>query len=106
MNWTAPAQVAEGLSLMNRWSPIEPVDALGLLSLKFPDPAVRSYAVSCLDNISTEELQDYIPQLVQVLKKEHFHVNAISKFLLRKAMSNVRIAYELFWYLKVTHVFC
>ena len=100
INWTLPPQVAEGLGLMAYWTPIEPVDALGLLSLKFPDPAIRDFAVQCLENIPTEELQDYIPQLVQVLKKEHFHINAVSKFLLRKAMSDIRIAYDLFWYLK------
>jgi phosphatidylinositol-4,5-bisphosphate 3-kinase len=43
-----------------------PIDALELLDAKFADAAVRQYAVECLDELSNEQLGDYLLQLVQV----------------------------------------
>ena len=45
---------------------LPPVDALELLGSKFPHKNVREFAVSCLENVPTYDLIDYLPQLVQV----------------------------------------
>lgn len=70
------------------------VEALELLDSKFPDAKVqltswetcptdypqliplkqvRAYAVECLNDLSYDELLDYFPQLVQVIKYEPYH---------------------------------
>lgn len=52
--------------LLAKWPHFaNPVDALELLDAKFADAAVRQYAVDCLDDLSNEQLCDYLLQLVQ-----------------------------------------
>ncbi len=49
---------------MITWAPLRSGEALELLNWKYPDPRVRQFAVSKLENISNEELADYLPQLI------------------------------------------
>lgn len=87
--------------LVNLWSRFPtPVDALELLDAKFADALVRQYAVTYLEELSNEELGDYLLQLVQVLKYEPYHDSALSRFLLRRALRNRKIGHALFWYLR------
>lgn len=94
------------------------MDALELLDAKFADAAVRQYAVDCLDDLSNEQLCDYLLQLVQVgllspvlknwlnidgskvLKYELYHDSALSRFLLRRALRSREVGHALYWYLK------
>ena len=43
VNWGAHADVREGYRLLKTWAPMPPLEALQLLSLRFPDPKVRAY---------------------------------------------------------------
>lgn len=75
--------------------------ALQLLDAHFPAPEVREYAVGCLRTVPDIELENYMLQLVQVLKYEPFHDSPLSRFLLQRGLQNrERIGHLLFWYLK------
>jgi len=86
--------------LLHLWAPIAPIDALELLDSKYADAEVREYAVRRLEQLSREELLDYLLQLVQVLKYEPYHQTALAEMLVRAALSNKAIGHHFFWYLK------
>jgi phosphatidylinositol-4,5-bisphosphate 3-kinase len=92
--------VQEMHRLLKIWAPIAPIDALELLDSKFADAEVREYAVRRLEQLSREELLDYLLQLVQVLKYEPYHQTAFAELLVRAALSNKAIGHHFFWYLK------
>jgi len=48
-----------------------PADALELLDAKYADASVREYAVRCLEELSNDQLDDYLLQLVQVMTLAH-----------------------------------
>lgn len=48
--------------------PPDPTRALELLGSKFNDTTVRTYALECIRNIEDVELEEYVLQLVQVIK--------------------------------------
>ena len=48
--------------------PPDPTRALELLGSKFNDTRVRTYALECIRNIEDVELEEYVLQLVQVIK--------------------------------------
>ena len=45
VNWGSHDAVREGYRLLKEWAPMPPLEALQLLSLRFPDPKVRAFAV-------------------------------------------------------------
>jgi hypothetical protein len=55
----------------------------------------------CLSQMSDRELLNYLLQLVQVLKYEHYHDSPLARFLLQRAIKNrVMIGHALFWHLQ------
>jgi hypothetical protein len=101
IDWMKPKQVAECHRLLYAWETLEPMLALQLLDHRFPDPRVRAYAVQCLGSLTDDELRRYLLQLTQTLKFEPFHDSALSRFLLRRALSNpTLIGHIFFWLLK------
>lgn len=92
--------VQEMHHILAAWPPLGPLDSLELLDARYADARVRSYAVSRLDVLTDAQLQDYLLQLVQVLKYEPYHDNALCRFLVRRALRNARIGHVLFWFLK------
>ncbi|XP_053562671.1 phosphatidylinositol 4-phosphate 3-kinase C2 domain-containing subunit beta [Bombina bombina] len=87
-------------ALLSQWTPMKHQDALGLLHAKFPDQEVRRTAVQWIDSISDAELLDYLPQLVQALKYECYLDSPLVRFLLKRAISDLRITHYFFWLLK------
>ncbi|XP_071070646.1 phosphatidylinositol 4,5-bisphosphate 3-kinase catalytic subunit beta isoform isoform X3 [Dasypus novemcinctus] len=87
-------------ALLQIWPKLPPREALELLDFNYPDQYVREYAVGCLQQMSDEELSQYLLQLVQVLKYEPFLDCALSRFLLERALANRRIGQFLFWHLR------
>jgi phosphatidylinositol-4,5-bisphosphate 3-kinase len=71
------------------------------LDSKFADSRVREYAVQRLESLTNDELQDYLLQLVQVLKYEPYHDSPLARFLLRHALGSRSIGHSFFWLLKV-----
>ncbi|KAJ5074669.1 pi-3 kinase [Anaeramoeba ignava] len=101
VEWNKREQIKEAMSLLEKWTPMRPVDALELLDSYYSDNNVREYAVTCLEQMDDQELEDYLPQLVQVLKYESYHNSALALFLLRRALlSPWKIGSIFFWYLK------
>uniref|UniRef100_H3CKI5 Phosphatidylinositol-4-phosphate 3-kinase catalytic subunit type 2 beta n=1 Tax=Tetraodon nigroviridis TaxID=99883 RepID=H3CKI5_TETNG len=87
-------------ALLRQWSCPRHLDNLGLLHASFPDQEVRRMAVQWMDPMSHTELLDVLPQLVQALKYECYLDSSLVRFLLRRAMRDIRIAHYLFWLLK------
>jgi len=48
------------------WAPLSALEALRLLLPDFPCQVIRNHAVNCLKAVSSDEMCDYLPQLVQV----------------------------------------
>ena len=103
VNWETREMVAELYYLLRQW-PKDKVDvesALELLTYQYPDHYVREFAVQCLrTSLSPNQLSQYLLQLVQVLKFEPFHNNALVEYLLEKALLNRKIGHYFFWYMK------
>ncbi|XP_041472196.1 phosphatidylinositol 4-phosphate 3-kinase C2 domain-containing subunit beta-like [Lytechinus variegatus] len=93
------ACLADVYALMEEWIPLDPLDALQLLHPRFADQHVRSKAVQWIQPLEDDELCDYLPQLVQALKYESYHDSALASFLIERALSSIRIAQYLYWYL-------
>ncbi|XP_054640906.1 phosphatidylinositol 4-phosphate 3-kinase C2 domain-containing subunit beta isoform X2 [Dunckerocampus dactyliophorus] len=87
-------------ALLKQWACLGHLDALGLLHASFPDQELRRTAVQWMESISDPELLDFLPQLVQALKYECYLDSSLVRFLLRRAIGDVRIAHYLFWLLK------
>ncbi|RHY14763.1 hypothetical protein DYB25_011473, partial [Aphanomyces astaci] len=101
VDWSNRAQVTEAYALLYRWSAPTYLQALQLLSRKFPDPFVRAYAVRCLDSLPDYRLRLYLLQLVQALKYEPHHDSALMRFLFVRAVkSPSEVGYALFWLLQ------
>ncbi|KAK1152176.1 phosphatidylinositol 4-phosphate 3-kinase C2 domain-containing subunit beta-like [Acipenser oxyrinchus oxyrinchus] len=89
-------------ALLKQWACMNHLDSLGLLHAIFPDQELRRTAVQWMDSISDPELLDFLPQLVQALKYECYLDSPLVRFLLRRAIGDIRIAHYLFWLLKDT----
>ncbi|XP_068598544.1 phosphatidylinositol 4-phosphate 3-kinase C2 domain-containing subunit beta [Brachionichthys hirsutus] len=87
-------------ALLRQWACPGHQDALGLLHTSFPDQELRRTAVQWMDSMADPELLDFLPQLVQALKYECYLDSSLVRFLLRRAMGDIRIAHYLFWLLK------
>ncbi|XP_042737833.1 phosphatidylinositol 4-phosphate 3-kinase C2 domain-containing subunit alpha [Lagopus leucura] len=96
------ASLPEIYSLLQQWPPLSPLAALELLDSKFADQEVRNTAVNWIETLSDDELTDFLPQFVQALKYETYLDSALVKFLLARALGNIRIAHYLYWLLKDT----
>lgn len=100
VNWMKPYAVYEAHQLLSRWSSMQPMDALELLDARYADTRVREHAVACLETTDDHELKGCILQLVQVLKYEPYHYNALSRFLLRRSIRSPHvIGHFVFWHL-------
>ena len=72
-----------------------------LLDVRFGDTAVREFAVVTLERMGDDELEQYLLQLVQLLKYELYHISALSRFLVRRALRNpLGVGNTLYWLLK------
>ncbi|XP_071954841.1 phosphatidylinositol 4-phosphate 3-kinase C2 domain-containing subunit beta-like [Antedon mediterranea] len=87
-------------SMLASWKAMPPVEALHLLNPDFADKEVRTLAVSWIRSMTDDDLCDYLPQLVQALKYESYHDSALANFIIKRSMTNVRIAHYLYWYLR------
>ncbi|PSN54649.1 hypothetical protein C0J52_01070 [Blattella germanica] len=86
-------------AMLHMWTPMEPVSAMQLLMPCFPDLEVRRMAVTWMRSLGSDELVDYLPQLVQALKHETWEASALAHFLLERALTSPRVAHHLYWLL-------
>ena len=73
-----------------------------LMRYSFPDSVVRFVAISWIKELGSDELVDYLPQLVQALKHETYDASPLAKFLLERALTSPRVAHYLYWLLVQT----
>ena len=100
VDWLSPAAVHESHLLMEKWAPLQPMDALELLDARYADTKVRQHAIEAIDKMPDNELKNCILQLVQVLKYEPYHFSALSRFLLKRSLQNPHfIGHTVFWHL-------
>jgi phosphatidylinositol-4-phosphate 3-kinase len=59
---------------------------------------VRGKAVCWLGGLASDELSEYLPQLVQALKYESYHTSPLAHMLLQRAIHSNRLAHQLYWY--------
>ena len=83
------ASLSDLYGLLQRWKALKPLEALQLLLPCFPDIEVRRCAVEWLRPILSDELVDYLPQLVEALKLEPFDHSPLMVFLLERSLSSV-----------------
>ena len=77
------------------------VQAIELLSGKYTNEIIRTFAVDCLRKVNPQNIQTYLLQLVQALKYEKNHDNALARFLIEEAVENpITIGHEFFWHLR------
>ncbi|NXV82526.1 P3C2G kinase, partial [Atlantisia rogersi] len=89
--------VSEMYVVLERWRFSNPLEALGLLTFSFPDQDIRRTAVQQIGNLSNDELLEYLPQLVQVLKFEWSLESPLVKLLLNRSLQSIQVAHQLYW---------
>ncbi|KAH3760975.1 phosphatidylinositol 3-kinase [Pelomyxa schiedti] len=100
-DWRIPSCRHEALTLLESWGSLRPMDSLNLLDRTFPDRGIREYSVRCLSALSDDELSDVLLPLVQAIKFELYHYNALVRFLVMRGLRNkLMIGSALFWYLQ------
>jgi len=102
VDWRDPQKRSEAYDFLEKWSPSNKLeDSLELLSYEYMDTFVREYAVMRIAQMHDSDLQRYLLQLVQCLKYELYHNNALIRLLMRRALSNPhQIGHFFFWHVK------
>ncbi len=77
-----------------------PVYSFQLFMPCFPDTQVRQCAVEWLAQIHSDELLDYLPQLLEALKHETYSSSPLARLLLQRSLDSPRIAHNLYWLLR------
>ncbi|XP_059175540.1 phosphatidylinositol 4-phosphate 3-kinase C2 domain-containing subunit beta-like [Physella acuta] len=94
------ASLPEIYSLLRCWKTLHPMQAFELLLPQFPDLRVRQFAADCLNKIPSDDLIDFLPQMIQGLKFESYHNSPLAKLLLEQSCKSPRFAHQFFWLLK------
>ena len=77
------------------------VQAIELLSGRYVNEAIRTFAVNILRQANVSTIQSYLLQLIQALKYEKNHDSALARFLIEQAILHpITIGHEFFWHLR------
>lgn len=93
------ASLADLYWMLHHWKSLTPLEALQLFLPCFPDVQVRRFAVKWFEPILSDELVDYLPQLVEVLKLEPCDHSPLVSFLIERSLSCPQVAHVLYWLL-------
>ncbi|GAB6031821.1 hypothetical protein CHUAL_010223 [Chamberlinius hualienensis] len=100
LRWNDYKCVSQMISLLKDWPRLPAENALELLDYAYADLEVRKFAISCLQDISDEDLLLYLLQLVQAVKHESYLYSDLVEFLLQRALNNQKIGHFFFWHLR------
>ncbi|CAN0045000.1 unnamed protein product, partial [Bubo scandiacus] len=81
--------ISEMYATLRRWRFSNPLEVLGLLTSSFPDQDIHRTAVQQIENMSNDELLEYLPQLVRVLKFEWSLESPLVKLLLNCSLQSI-----------------
>ncbi|RWS05589.1 phosphatidylinositol 4-phosphate 3-kinase C2 domain-containing subunit alpha-like protein [Dinothrombium tinctorium] len=95
-----PISLPDIYCMVKNWTPLSAIDAMQLLLPSYPDIFIRDMVIKWMEGLKCDEIIDFLPQLVQALRYDHYLESPLLWFLMRKAYSNVRIAHKLYWLLK------
>jgi len=74
-----------------------------MLDIVYSDPIVREYVVRQLSRMKDRDFDQYLLQMVQVLKYEAYHDSPLGRMLVRRALqSPYKIGHNFYWLLKVS----
>ena len=100
-DYNNPKSNIELEELIKTINDISIVQSIELLSGRYISDTVRKFAVDNLRNSNVINIQTYLLQLVQALKYEKNHDNALARFLLEMAIEYpITIGHEFFWHLR------
>ena len=101
VRWHTRIEVCILYGLLRHWPTLEPHLALQLLDSRSADTTVRAFAVYCLQERASDlELEQYLLQLVQVLKLEPYLESSLTTFLLQQALTRHCFGLQLFWFMR------
>jgi len=114
VKWSVKVEADVAMDLINnKWEPMDVEDALELVGPNTKHPGLRRYAISRLNSAKDEQLEIYLPQLVQALKYENQAVSLdedeenitdnldLASFLIDRAKNVHGLANSLFWNLHI-----
>lgn len=86
-------------ALIRSWQPLSPLQSLELFLPRYPDLEVREHAVRWISAMPTDQMVDFLPQLLQALKHDTYEASPMAALLLKKSLESPRIAHHLYWLL-------
>ena len=101
VDWTNKEKKTEAYYWLQRWAKTEesPFIYLELLTPKFEDQIVRSYAVSNLQSLSDYDINELLYFFLESIKYESNFVSPLAIFLVHRALKNRHIIGEKFYWL-------
>ena len=101
IDYKNPNHLFELEKILKKAKKLTPVQSLELLTGKYLHESIRNFAVICLKEYTVHELQNYLIQLVQGLKFEMYHDNALARYLLELCVKYpLTIGHCFFWSLR------
>ena len=94
-----PKSLASLYGLIETWPAPDVIDILQLLLPIFPDTRVRAAAVTWLASLPSDQLLDFLPQMVEAVKHETWSASPLSRLLIQRSLSCPRICHNLYWLL-------
>ena len=85
--------------LARSWPRPDLIDILQLLLPIFPDTRVRATAVNWLSSLQSDELLDFLPQLVEAVKHETWAASPLAFLLIQSSLASPRVSHNLYWLL-------
>ena len=94
-----PRSLSSLYGLVESWPAPDTIDILQLFLPIFPDTYVRSAAVTWLSSLPSDQLLDFLPQLVEAVKHETWSASPLSRLLIERSLTCPRICHNLYWLL-------
>jgi len=94
-----PKSLPSLYGMLEVWPKPDTIDVLQLFLPIFPDSMVRATAVMWLSTLPSDELVDYLPQLVEAVKHETWSASPLSRLLIERSITSPRMAHSLYWLL-------